>query len=839
MRSVELTPLQAAMLAPFAAGIYWTGYAVPLLVRVPIQLVTGLTGLIILPGLVVNSHIFTTRGERAGLAMAVISGIVVNLISVEALFVISSLWSAAVPFALWVWAIAIAVSLVGIVVRRESLALLEGQLLADIGRPTLSIIALGIVIRVTLAIVAQDCIAPDAALYADYARHIVTEGRFLSNVSNDGAVVYVGENAHFVAHQGFAFLFAVGWLLLPPTVSGPTVVLISIGCGLPVLAFTLTRLVLDAHAARWVAAVIAVHPLFVFHSAVAYGPEMTSLALIVVLAILPIGGRGAARRSQLFYAGVLVGAVDIVWFANFYLLVAVIVALLLYRTRENPIRNISLAVVFGIALLIRQSMLISILLAGASAAFLIVALARRVSAGSMNENTYALLTGLFGSLFVFRWEFFLGVANQVYGAPSVAVPLTGLSRLLATAHVLGQFSIFLVFHSTVPVLLLALYACRISNSGDWTRSAALATVVAALGTLFVYGGYTKQVLVPRYVYSDSRFFLFITLTLIVMSARYFAERSLPMVRRSPYKREQIIAAGILAVTVVGLAPGYLAYPAGLELVDIQSRYGWNDIVAQASAAAGEDAVIIVDRAREFAWLTGLRTVVLYLSEERLSSLQAGQEISLLAEQFNATHLLLDDYTLAHWGILEYALVDPLAPDEPLILFSDQLSQESAPATVRATALRVVLESSINEYGRRSRLLEFTTAEFHRTENITFLGDGWSAGNDGTLSNVSGACRLEIGEGQDYTFTVRRPGEPLILNTTSGFGILYVQEVSATVARVEIWDSDGTLLRYAERIDDQRFYIPFGDVSIGDIRVVIEGNPGAYVTIGGFSVWYWK
>ena len=45
-----------------------------------------------------------------------------------------------------------------------------------------------------------------------------------------------------------------------------------------------------------------------------------------------------------------------------------------------------------------------------------------------------------------------------------------------------------------------------------------------------------------------------------------------------------------------------------------------------------------------------------------------------------------------------------------------------------------------------------------------------------------------------------------------------------------------LLRHAESLGSNLYYCPLGEVTIGDIRIVIEGSSGESIIVRSISVW---
>ena len=73
----------------------------------------------------------------------------------------------------------------------------------------------------------------------------------------------------------------ISWLLLPPSIAGPTLILEVAGLAIILVSFTIVEENYGSQAALYTSAVLSFHPLFIYHSSVGYGPEITSLLFLV------------------------------------------------------------------------------------------------------------------------------------------------------------------------------------------------------------------------------------------------------------------------------------------------------------------------------------------------------------------------------------------------------------------------------------------------------------------------------------------------------------------------------------------------------------------------------
>jgi hypothetical protein len=205
--------------------------------------------------------------------------------------------------------------------------------------------------------------------------------------------------------------------------------------------------------------------------------------------------------------------------------------------------------------------------------------------------------------------------------------------------------------------------------------------------------------------------------------------------------------------------------------------------------------------------------------------------------FSADYLIVDDYTIAHWRTLDFLLLEPISLGTSVILDdSEVIKFYNSSNTFSVSALTLNAQTESNEAGTYCRVFSFDTASFTRFRNESMLDVGWNASNGGSITNASGEAQLTIGSDQNSTNTWRPGGFDFGLMVSSGFLLLDLEEVSATVARIEVWNENGIILRHAENLGDGLFYCPLGEITIGDIRIVIEGSSGEFIIVRSISVW---
>lgn len=822
----------------------------------------GFLALILLPGAFLVSIMLPLRLRN--IASTLLIGLLLAVVEVQALFIATLLFSVRIPLALWLSLFSLAVASVCILFHRivcnsgplgESFRF-EGD------RQLYGIIAAAIVIRVIMAIVAMECIAPDASLYADYARGIV-DGTFSSSVVNDLRVYNLWNGVQYCFHQAFTYLFALSWIMLPPGTSGPILILLICGILLILSSYRIAKHYFGTKAAKVVAAILAFHPLFVFHSAVGYGPEITSLAFIMGGLSFLLERR---ERHLITYtiAGMFIGLVDLIWYANFLLLCVALPILVMFLKIHKRWELVTLISIMGLALLARLFYIDAVLfLLCWISAFILVGVVYAKKPSDQINGLGGLALGIFAMIAFWRWPVQVSASVSLswgltdYGSLSLlglmdslmlAAPNPNISVLFApiTLEITGRFVLFLLFHITPALFIAILSGLAAGKMKSHAVAFLLAGLAAAFGTLKLFSAFAlyKEPLLAFYLFSDSRFFLFITLMGILSTGAFFVKFDLNLMTAAGttlaginFRGKRVSLVFILGIILVGFAPAYSVIPNGLSLVRIEERYGWSNLPMEIDTIGDENSRFLVDRAPEFSWLTGRRSAELSFPEYGLSSTEAYVSIASQMGRYTAAYLVMDAFTIAHWGTLEPLLHVPISLGSS-VMFDRYLLRHLPGKTEVGPVRALTLAAETEKYGFQdyARVFYLGVANFSLAWYTNNLGNGWFAGNSGLLTNSTGTNYLEIGSGENSTFTHRTEPFNLGIEVTGGFFVCDVENGEASVDRIEIFDNSGHLIALAEHVSNDLYYALVGDAILGDIRVHCVGLGGQYVTINYLSVW---
>ncbi|MHA2022459.1 MAG: hypothetical protein ACTSWQ_02235, partial [Candidatus Thorarchaeota archaeon] len=579
-------------------------------------------------------------------------------------------------------------------------------------------------------------------------------------------------------------------------------------------------------------------------SVVAYGPEITSLLFIMTIGLLFLNGTQTSWKS-LILAGVLIGLVDSIWYPNFYLLcmIAFIIPVIAIARRRDPqhlyLGFLSLALVakiFYLYMLIFFSLWILLL------ASIVVIYKFKPNLIPLKALPFYLAL-LISTVF---WRF----PNQIRALISNNMkPGLGGNPIIYFVDIPGlvdtgiRFLAFLSFYLTPGFIIILLIGLVKGRSRYEALRFSCFGLVAALGTIFVFSRISGS-LQPLYIFSDSRFFLFVTTMMIIASGAFFSsDNNLPtnifddISRGNGWIKRNWKSIGVLGILGVSMVPGFLVMNWGLASVDIEERYGWSGLPTLTDAIGNSDSKFLADRSREFSWFTGKPSIALRLSGSSLGDISASTQVLSLFREYNASYLLIDDYTVASWGVFEYLLRDSISIGHSTILdHSAAIAYHLNNFTDSIYSCNLIGQTQPNSNGVISRIFQLSNESYGRFENIQLSDVGWDASNGGLISNSSGEIRLTIGSGATYTNTWRPTGSDLNLEVNGGYLLFDFEDAGAIITQIELLDSNGAFIAYAEKSNDGLYYCPFGVIEIGDIRIVIEGNPGDSVIINSISAW---
>jgi hypothetical protein len=303
-------------------------------------------------------------------------------------------------------------------------------------------------------------------------------------------------------------------------------------------------------------------------------------------------------------------------------------------------------------------------------------------------------------------------------------------------------------------------------------------------------------------------------------------------KRTPFRIK------VMAFMLVCFIPGFVAGVYRVDFVRPDSRYGWQGVASWIETNTGIEDKIVVDRARELAWLTQRYSVSLESMNASVpTEWEALRAVQQLATQYSASLFLLDHYTVARWNRFSYLLNSNLKPNLAIPTNASQLVDAANKTNVsNINSMCLIAQTQPNSDGYYVRVFNFTFSNYTILWHLFLLGPDWSAGNNGSLLNESGHTRLEIGSGKNSSYTWRPGGFDLGVSVNTGFFLCSVHDEGASVDSILVFDENGTVAQHAEPLGNGLYYCVLGRLVVGDIQIHIKGSEGEGVLIDSIALW---
>ncbi|MFW9803453.1 MAG: hypothetical protein ACFFFC_12410, partial [Candidatus Thorarchaeota archaeon] len=696
-------PLTTALLLAFiiTSLMFFVSYQAPVSVWSGIiRGTSGFIAIIAIPGVTLSAIFIPQR--RLDLGIALLLGILIQILGIQLFYTIALLGGFSTQLIVSVLILSGTVSIFGLLYihSKNSSNAIKKALYFQKSWRLFGLILVAVALRTILASFADGCLAPDASLYADFARNI-QEGSFSTSTLNDVSVTSLTANVDYLAHHAFTYLFAISWLLTEPTISGPIAILIIMGTLIILPVYSGIERLYGKTSALWISGIIAIHPLFVFHSAVGYGPEIASLLFVAYAALLLSGEPGS---FSFLATGMLLGLVDVTWYANFFVVCFAVPIVVLYQLRNDGNTAYKSLALLPLAAFARVFFKNPILFYGVWVGiFLLLAFIVWKFPNVIPSRDALLYAGIAFVMIWWRWPV---QVHAVFSDPSSTitqtVPLVNAVISPNIFHIIPNFMFFLIMHLSPTIVIFVFLSLLLGSLRSVSIGLVIIGLLTSLGTLMVLSTISGSLNII-YFFSDSRFFLLLTLIFILSTAGYFSFLFRGSECPPSCNRLAKRSGFIVILIIIGLVPSYMLMPAGLTLINMEDRYGWKGLSEIVDTLGDENTVFLANRVREFSWYTGRRCAFLEFSDEGLTNLNASLEMVGLAINFSAQYLLIDGYTIAKWKTLEFLLYSPISVDETIDLNATFIEELAGQPNITIAKLTLVRETEENSYGRMSRV----------------------------------------------------------------------------------------------------------------------------------------
>ncbi len=812
-----------------------------------LSFISGTTWSILIPGFAILSVILPD--EKPSLATVVLAGLALDMFIIHLSYLLA-LFAEVFVHPL-VFMLVLHSILVLVLMRRavsfDVPSLDDVRLCLHQQKMVVFLIIVGVALRLIVAAMASESIAPDACMYSNYARNLLT-GNFETDVLQDARIYDLRNGMQYSFHQGYIYLASLSFVLVQPVISGPVPILILAGLALAGMVYNLGKNLFSDRAGTAAAAIILTHPTFVFHSSVAYGPEITSLLAILGCLVI-LTHRGPLHKMHYFMAGILLAIGDLIWYPNFLLFTAALPVFLYFVNRLTKRELVSVALISWSLLAMRiffvyiDLYFISVFVTLATSAvvgsrrnqvseygFLAVAV---IVTEAIWRGTIQLFSSTVGYYFQPQ------MLNSLAQAPN---PQLAIFLREITSELIIKYVSFLTMHVTPVILVGSIAGLFLPKTRRNIAGCLSVLVVGSIGTLFLFASFSgfKEVLTMQYILSDSRFFLSLASVAIIAGSKALCD-ILEAIGSYVEQKDGLLPSwgsnktqGVLLLIVsTCYLPLYISIPSGLGLINHETRFGWVGLPDIILRETEPDSIILTQRATEMAWLTG-RTSASPRFRTGASLTSSLIALRALMQTRDASWFVMDAYTAASFKTLDEILRIPMAIGNSVPLGLQDLLDAENTVSCQSITLRAQTEPNIN--GDYTRLFHLENVTYSFDSSVNLLSSGWAASNGGHIENSSGVASLLIGENANYTNTWRPDGYDLGLTGSSSFILIDVQSQGASLARIEFYDETGTYYGKASSLGQGNYFFYIGSSTIGDIRFVIEGEPGNSLLVESIQVW---
>lgn len=661
-------------------GLYYLSREISMfgVVGYSVGFAVGMLALLAIPGWVIVARLLHIDWNRFFWIIPV-AGLGFQILVVLAVYVPTTLWNSGLALPIIFPAVsASSLSIIGWV-SFQNRASGNGFHLWDWVRENRSIIMIlfiGLAAR-TLMLPYSTTPAPDGALYLSQARNSVLEGTFSARVSGDSLVIPEWTSLGLSTHPFVVFALSVFFLIGDPSYGTGKLMALFSSLMLGAVCYYIARELFGAFAGLVAALLLALHPWFLFWSAVLYGPEiLATLWLSTFLFILTYAksNQMLTRRLALSLGvtAVLVLGSQYVLFWGIFLALPVLLAIQGRASLKHKTFLLTFSLVLvSIPFAYFASRPDFYILTEVPWAYWVASLGIPIAllvASQLRAHTWpGPLISVFAAMNV-GFQVLLARAyliKQFYSdSQLVSVPVSGilepnqfyfralftnfdLNRVLATQLAFWEL---LAAGAGLVVVALALGSFLIRVSSE-CRTAFVGVAIA--GSLFYTVGSTDTETVV--VWSNYRFVLgfvpiiaLLAASLIEPLARVM-QTSLPRISRS----RGLLPALLIALIVASYAPSYVEARQSIDIFDTASL--WGPLVEWAQSTPPE-TIFLIPQPYLFNWLTQRSSFALHPAQD--SPHQNLDSVISLIRQYRIDYLVILSNDAGSQQLIASYLSDP-------------------------------------------------------------------------------------------------------------------------------------------------------------------------------------
>jgi hypothetical protein len=832
-----------------------------------LSLIFGILCFILTPGLYVVRILGRTNFDIIGYGL--IFGLTIVIINVSLYSLLSLAVSESFLTALILLTVISIIILKIIAVKRHiplDFSCIRGHLYQSLKTPQFYIFVFAIVFHYFFSFVNSTSMQPDAALYLDSSRTLVTNGIFSSHIIYDDTYSRMASSG-LIDHTFITYVFSLFFQIHNISFSSALLSIVFVSALLVYPVFDLAKESFGKLAAILSALILTIHPLFVYYSSILFGPEICGLLFLLLSFVFIIKGAEQKSVVKLILAGIFLGISEEFWWANFYMILPFVPLLLVLFSNSGQkqipnkrfILNLALSSFFiflyGIALKLSSLYFLYIPIIVAEIVFFIFFFkTKRQSFVMPLSITLGLIITTVESV-IKHYALPSPVASIVKNsigtglAPRALDAFTGFFKGSFLTGFM-QYLSYLSNYGTLIILFMFVFAFLIfKNLRVKVFFGAIVIFVSILISLMPPPVY------PQYLSSEGRYFLLpVSLMIIVVSS--FLSKTIKAVLPGIFSAtlqmtikigKKIVAirlpsliAIILMIAIIG-AFFIPEYQSNIQLIAKENpvaKYGWTqNMLNWIQNHTNSSDVLMTSRARELAWFTNRLTVAVTTTPS-MSSDSAFDSLVTLSQEFNATYIIADDYL--YWNSPQLRDLCSAGNNQQGEIFLPRNNIISLLANGKnPNGIAYQLVFSQDSGSNFLHIWKITNSGniVLKTSYQDLSSDAWCIGNGGQKSLDSNATKVVIGPGQPYTYTYSKNSLNLTLrqDSVSFFAWNVANINSAEVKRVEFWANGVNTVNIIPLSQIGVWTCSINTTKIDDLRVVVAGDSSGFIKINWLCV----
>jgi 4-amino-4-deoxy-L-arabinose transferase-like glycosyltransferase len=710
-------------------------------------------------------------------------------------------------------------------------------------------------------------LAIDGGLYLDFARTIITRGKFSSNIindlSSDSLYNIKGLSSYFLTIASISLFFLIGDV----SYTSAKLTVLFIGVMTVYLIYNIAKELFGKKGALIAGFVSSLLPILSYYSSILHGPEiLAALFTLTAIYYLILAIKGDYSLSYMFLAGIFSIMGYGAWGVQAFLLLLVClnIVLLFLESRNRKIFPLFAFLSLIIFYMVRFASLLIVHIP--LTIILVIALLFTYKNYKDTRKCavclYFLIVILLYQLFLLRRQLIPNAYISTSARIIIEQPWSVINPSTFTKVDMFDFTYLWetlnkFWRSFIDVLTPFLFFSGLFSLiglSQLRSKLSLCVLVIAISILYTCT-LPKQDVLYSPTFPDRFLVLSVCFWVILsgsVATMFESARELNLVIKCYNKilsikssMRNISVELILALAIISVFPMHSVYLTKFKegYTDVVEWYG-APTIDWLRTNTSTNAVILTGEPRRLAWITGK----VFVGEKTQSGIFSLPEMLNLIQGYNVTHIIIDTFLITyrkHDTFIEQTLYSSpisLGSRVPLFNFSKILTEfidsKTSIKNKNFTTYSLKLVFEYSKDSRKVRIYEVSKSNFSiKLEDVQAIC--WSAGNYGEFAVMSDGFRLMIGENKDYTFTYNK----LPLNITLKedyvkFFVIKIREVNnAKIARVELW-YDGkkeVLLGIDYSVIPCIWFRYFTTSKVDDVRIVVEGKPGGYVTFDYVAV----